>query len=434
MTNQLERLPVGRWRFLGGAAILILVIVGELLMLAWALSTLVSAILWITAPLFTGAVLANRALAGSRRAWLARERGTVVGSGYRQLPETGWWARFTTVLRDPATWRDMRWLLVDMTAGLVLLAVPVATFAAGVLSVTLPLLWPLLPDSAALDFPFGVTVEDTLGALTVGVPWGLVCLGVFWLLTPVVLRAYGRLTAAMLRPDDRWLLTERVEHLSTTRAQTVDAQAGELRRIERDLHDGAQAHLVALGMSLGMVENLVRNDPAAQLLLSEARDHNAQAITELRALIAGLRPQVLNDRGLVGAVQSLAIRIPLEIDVDLDVPGRLPEPVESAAYFTISEALANTVKHSGATRAWVHGRWENDLLRLEIGDNGRGGAAIRHGGGLAGVRQRLAAFDGTLALAPAPVSGTILTIELPAVLSPEFPPTGADRLDGQRRP
>ncbi|BAL87873.1 putative two-component system sensor kinase [Actinoplanes missouriensis 431] len=413
MTNQLARLIAGRRRLLGWAAVLILVVLGELVMLTWALSALTLSLLWITAPLFTGAVLANRALAGHRRAWLDRELGMPVADGYRPLPATGWWARFTTALRDPATWRDMRWMLVDMTAGLVLLAVPVIAFAAGALSLTLPLLWLLLPDGAALDYPFGATVEDTVDAVTIGVPWGIACLAVFWLFTPVVMRAYGRLTAALLRPGDRWLLTERVEHLASSRAQTVDAQAGELRRIERDLHDGAQAHLVALGMSLGMVENLVRHDPAARELLAEARAHNAQAISELRALITGLRPQVLNDRGLIGAVESLALRIPLPIDIELDVPGRLPEPVETAAYFTISEALANTVKHSGATRAWVRGSWADDMLRLQVGDNGRGGAVVRPGGGLDGIRQRLAAFDGVLTPAPDPVSGTTLVIEVP---------------------
>ncbi len=332
------------------------------------------------------------------------------------------------MLRDPATWRDVRWLLVDMTAGLVLLAVPVAAFCAGALSLTLPLLWLALPAGATLDFPFGATVDDTLSAAIIGVPWGVLYLGTFWLLTPVAMRGYGRLTAAMLRPDDRRVLNERVEHLFTTRAQTVDAQANELRRIERDLHDGAQAHLVALGMSLGMVESLIGDDPAVKQLLTEAREHNVQAISELRSLIKGIRPPVLSDRGLVGAVESLTIRIPLRFDVDLDVPGRLPDPVEAAAYFTISEALANTVKYSGAGRAWVRGRRLHDRLYLEVGDDGRGGAVVVPGGGLDGVRQRLAALDGTLTLSEPATGGTNLTIDLPIPQA-----AGAEPTDGRHQ-
>ncbi len=179
------------------------------------------------------------------------------------------------------------------------------------------------------------------------------------------------------------------------------------------LHDGAQAHLVALGMSLGLVESMIDADPAVKQLLAEAREHNLQAITELRSLIKGIRPPVLSDRGLVGAVQSLALRIPLQIDVDLDVPGRLPEPIEAAAYFTVSEALANTVKYSGAARAWVRGEWANGWLRITVVDDGSGGAMIVPGGGLAGVQERLGAFDGTLTLAERGAGGTELTIELP---------------------
>lgn len=413
MTTHVTHPAAVRGRSLGWAAVLTGLVLIEILMLSWLLVTLSLAVLWITVPLFTGAVLATRALADGRRLFLARERGVTVERRYRPLPASGGWDRFTTVVRDPATWRDMRWLLVDMTAGLTLLAVPIATFCAAVLGVTLPLLWGMLPADASLDFPFGATVHDTRSAALVGVPWGLLYLAAFWLLTPVVMRWYTSLTVAMLRPDERWLLTERVEHLSTTRAQTVDAQAHELRRIERDLHDGAQAHLVALGMSLGMVENLIGDDPAVRRLLSEARSHNAQAIVELRALIKGIRPPVLSDRGLVGAVEALAIRMPLRVDVDMRLPGRLSDPVESAAYFSISEALANTVKYSGAGRAWVRGRWEDGRLLVEVGDDGRGGAVLVPNGGLEGVRQRLAALDGTLTVTEPAGGGTVLTIELP---------------------
>lgn len=413
MATQLARSARLRWRLLGWAFVLVALAVVEILVLTWAMTTLTLAVLWVTVPLFTGAVLAARAMADSRRRFVARGLGIAVERRYRPLPAANRWARFRTVLRDPASWRDLRWLFVDATAGLVLLTVPVATFGAGLLGVTLPLLWGTLPADASLDFPFGATVQDTRDAVTVGVPWGLLYLGSCWLLTPVVMRWYGRLTAAMLQPDERWLLAERVEQLATTRTQAVDAQADELRRIERDLHDGAQAHLVALGMSLGMVESLVGDDPTVRPLLTEARAHNAQAIAELRSLIKGIRPPVLSDRGLAGAVESLAMRMPLQVEVELDLPERLSEPIESAVYFTISEALANTVKHSAASRAWVRGRRERGQLHLEVGDDGRGGAALVPGGGLEGIRRRLAAFDGSLAVRESAGGSTSLIVELP---------------------
>ncbi|QKW13564.1 sensor domain-containing protein [Verrucosispora sp. NA02020] len=402
-----------RRRLLGWACVLIGLAFAEVLVLAWVLTTLTLAALWVTLPLFTGAVLAARAMADSRRLLVHRELGITVGRQYRPLPSAGWWARFSTVLRDPATWRDTRWLFVDTTAGVALLTVPVAAFLAGVLGLLLPLVWSTLPAGASLDFPFGTTIHDTRSAAANGIPWGIFYLWFCWLITPVIMRWYGELTAVMLRPGPRALLAERVDQLTTTRTQTVDAQAQELRRIERDLHDGTQAHLVALGMSLGMVENLIGDDPTVRPLLAEARTHNAQAIAELRALIKGIRPPVLSDRGLVGAVESLAIRMPLQIDVDIDGAGRLSDSVEAAAYFTISEALANTVKHSGARRAWVRGRREHDRLLLEVGDDGRGGAVFVPGGGLEGVRQRLAVFDGTLEIGGPATGGTMLTIALP---------------------
>ncbi|QOC92223.1 sensor histidine kinase [Micromonospora craniellae] len=418
MATHLAHSFAARRRLLGWACVLIALAFVEVLVLTWVLTTLTLAALWVTLPLFTGAVLAARAMADSRRLFVARELGIVVGRRYRPLPASGRWARFNIALRDPATWRDARWLLVDTTAGVALLSVPVAAFLAGVLGLVLPLIWSTLPAGASLDFPFGTTIHDTGSAAANGIPWGLFYLGFCWLITPVFMHWYGELTAAMLRPDRRLLLAERIDQLATTRTQAVDAQAQELRRIERDLHDGTQAHLVALGMSLGMVENLIGDDPAVRQLLAAARTHNAQAIAELRALIKGIRPPVLGDRGLVGAVESLAMRMPLRIDVDLDLPGRLSDPVEAAAYFTISEALANTVKHSGASRAWVRGRQENDRMLLEVGDDGRGGAVLVPGGGLEGVRQRLAAFDGTLTIAEPATGGTTLTIALPIVAEP----------------
>jgi signal transduction histidine kinase len=205
-----------------------------------------------------------------------------------------------------------------------------------------------------------------------------------------------------------------MEHLAETRAETVDARAAELRRIERDLHDGAQARLVSLAMSLGMAEEEIDRDPAAaRQLVAEARASASIALSELRGLVRGIHPPVLTERGLGGAVEALALAsaVPVEVDVQLDQ--RLPAPLESALYFVIAEALANVARHGDASWAFVR-LWRDDgRLRLLVHDDGRGGADPAHGSGLRGIQQRLAAFDGSLTLTSPPHGPTELFAELP---------------------
>jgi signal transduction histidine kinase len=199
----------------------------------------------------------------------------------------------------------------------------------------------------------------------------------------------------------------------------VDASAAELRRIERDLHDGAQARLVSLGMSIGLAEQVLRNDPDLALkLLAEARESSGQALTDLRHLVRGIHPPVLAERGLDGAVRALALTLPLPVDLRIELPGRPPAPVESAAYFAIAEVLANVVKHSAARSAWVQLEYSSQARLIAIiGDDGAGGAVPRIGGGLRGIERRLAAFDGVIAVT-SPVGGpTVVTMELPCELS-----------------
>jgi signal transduction histidine kinase len=175
-----------------------------------------------------------------------------------------------------------------------------------------------------------------------------------------------------------------------------------------------QARLVALGMSLGMADELVGEDPhAARELLAEARHRTGQALAELREVVRGIHPPVLADRGLEGAVRALALANPLPTEVEVDIPGRLPAPVESAAYFAVAETLGNVIKHSQATRSWVRLRYADGRLVMVVGDDGRGGADPGNGTGLLGIRRRLAAFDGTLVVTSPPGGPTIVTMELP---------------------
>jgi signal transduction histidine kinase len=218
-------------------------------------------------------------------------------------------------------------------------------------------------------------------------------------------------------------LAERVDVLTRTRKDALDVQVAEMRRVERDLHDGAQARLVSLGMSLGMADELLDSDPdEARRLLAEARTAAGDALGDLRALVKGILPPVLADRGLAGALQALvhASPVPVELTVALPAEG-LPAPVESAAYFAVAEALTNVIKHSEAQAAWVRMRQADGLLLMEVGDNGQGGADPDQGSGLRGIECRLEAFDGTV-LITSPAGGpTVVTMEVPC--APSSPKT-----------
>ncbi|MET8945020.1 sensor domain-containing protein [Streptomyces sp. NPDC004542] len=366
-----------------------------------------------TTPWILGGV---RDVADTRRRLAAEWCGVRIPSAYRPVPEgANPWRRTYALLRDPAVRRDLRWLPVDMTAGFVtallpavLLLYPLEGFAivAG--------LWRVLGAAGGYWYGF-VHVTGQASALGAGA-----LAAVLLTLTPFaprLLTAHFRLTRAVLGADQEEL-AERVRVLTETRRDAVDTSAAELRRIERDLHDGAQARLVAVGMDLGTVEMLMDKDPAkAKQLLAQARQSSAEALTELRDLVRGIHPPVLAERGLGDAVRALALRLPLSTGVSVELPGRADAPVESAAYFAVSEALANAVKHSGADRIWVDVHHAGGMLRIAVTDNGQGGAAVGTGSGLSGIERRLGTFDGVLAVSSPAGGPTMVTMEIPCVLS-----------------
>jgi len=262
----------------------------------------------------------------------------------------------------------------------------------------------------------------------------------------LVPRTIGVHARALLRPEPDAELAGRVEQLTQTRADAVDTAAAELRRLERDLHDGAQARLVALGMNLRAAERLIPTSPhAAIALVTEAREASSRALTELRDLVRGVYPPVLADRGLADAVRALALNTPIRTETDINVPGRLDPPVESACYFAVAEALTNAVKHSGARLVQIRIRYSAaahslgypgrpsrpfrpahssqpappslGLLRIEVTDDGTGGADPARGSGLQGVERRLGTFDGILAVSSPPGGPTIIVMEIPCALS-----------------
>ncbi len=248
--------------------------------------------------------------------------------------------------------------------------------------------------------------------------WAASGRGYFWPIWAIL--AFGGLLAAHVlvvrsRRASREELEERIETLETSRAGAVDVQETELRRIERDLHDGAQARLVALGMNLGMAEQKLDADPgAARELVSEARAGVEEALRELRQLARGIHPPVLTDRGLEAAISALADRSAIPVTVTADVPERPAASVETAAYFVAAEALTNAAKHGDATRIEVRIVRRPKSLVLEVTDDGRGGADPA-GSGLTGLRRRVEALDGTLLIVSPSDGGTTLRAELPCV-------------------
>jgi signal transduction histidine kinase len=208
-------------------------------------------------------------------------------------------------------------------------------------------------------------------------------------------------------------LAERIGVLEQTRLAAVDDRDAELRRIERDLHDGAQARLVALGMNLGLAEQKLATDPeGAQQLVTEARAGFGEALEELRALARGIHPPVLADRGLAAALATLADRSAVPVTVHAELDDRLPPAVETAAYFVVAEALANAAKHAGAKAVTVDVARHGGTLELAVSDDGRGGAD-ENGSGLTGMRRRVEALDGTLSVTSPAGGPTVVRVELP---------------------
>jgi signal transduction histidine kinase len=317
-----------------------------------------------------------------------------------------------------AGWRFLvRTLLGDMGSGTTDLrpALKVHALAYGVLIVFLTVVWAVTSRGyfwpewpmIALGLPLAIhawmAVPARSLAKNAGIAasiavfftfvWAVTSRGYFWPRWPIIVLALTFGVRAIVELTRRG---DRISVLETTRAGAVDQQESELERIERDLHDGAQARLVALGMSLGMAEQKLASDPAAaKELLAEARQGTREALQELRSLARGIHPPVLADRGLEAAIAAIADRTPVRVDVAVDVQRRPPKAVETAAYFVVAEALANVGKHANAEHVAIDVHEDGGTLVAEVVDDGVGGAN-RNGGGLSGLARRVEALDGTL--------------------------------------
>ncbi|MFC4999454.1 sensor histidine kinase [Dactylosporangium cerinum] len=368
------------------------------------------------------------------RADLERRRasrtGVLVTRPYHPPPQpavAGGWQRFRWTVTDPATWRDLAWLLPGAIVGFTLGMVGVLVPLYGLAGLTLTPLWIWLGTGW---YGYGATWSiDTVPAGLLCLPQGAVILAAGLWVAPWLRRVDARFARLFLAPTEAAELRLRVTQLTTTRADTVDAQAAELRRIERDLHDGVQARLVSLSIMIGLTDELIDRNPAeAHKLLAEARESSGAALVELRYLVRGIHPPVLAERGLGGAVRALALSLPVPITVDIDLPGRPDTPVESAVYFAVAEALTNMIRHSRAHTGSVSVRHADSALTVVVTDDGTGGADPAAGTGLRGIERRLAAFDGTMVLFSPPGGPTVITMEVPcALFSPRtMPSSGTD--------
>ena len=309
--------------------------------------------------------------------------------------------------------RPVPWLLCQAALGPGVLALSLLMWAVAAVAVSTPLWWRWVSEH---PLPGVVATIGSTGNAFIVTLLGLL-MAVIAAAGSHGLPRWHAGVNRLLSGGRRRSLTRRIAVLTESRAGALELQAAELRRIERDLHDGAQARLVSLSMVLGLLDFKLRAvPPETRQLVAQARGEVGEALRELRELVRGVYPPILADRGLAGGIESLAEHAGSflgRIRVTVEVAERLPVALESTVYFVVAEALTNVSKHSGADRVEVTVRGDGRRVRIEVVDDGRGGADERHGSGLAGLRRRVAAFDGELTLA-SPVGGpTVVHVELP---------------------
>ncbi|MBT0768296.1 sensor domain-containing protein [Kineosporia sp. J2-2] len=348
-------------------------------------------------------------VAGRERARLTRWGAPVLGPG-EQIVD------LRAALADPTTRRELAWLPVHASLGLLLGLVGLLLPLFAVRDATFPLYYPLLPEGyAGASVSIGELADIrtwpmVLVVFMMGLGWTAVIIG----LTPAMARLQARPGRRLLAPPPGTDLTGRIAELTSSRAAALDAHATELRRIERSLHDGTQNRIVAVTMLLGTARRALARDDraAAEQVLAQAQDAAEDALAELRGVVRSILPPVIEDRGLAGALSGLAANCGVPTAVDVDVPGRCPASTEATAYFVVAEALTNVARHSGAGSATVRLRRRDARLLIEITDDGRGGADESNGSGLAGLRRRVEAHDGSVVVSSPAGGPTVLKVEL----------------------
>jgi signal transduction histidine kinase len=321
--------------------------------------------------------------------------------------------------RAPATWRQLGYHLLAGPALAAAAIIAVGVWLAGVLfTLVYAYAWKL-PAGGLLQRgqsssppghlpPVSYIPMDVF--LTAG---GIALLAVAPWLTAAVGALDARAARALLGPSRAEELEYQVERLAQTRAGVFDAADAERRRLERDLHDGTQQRLVSLAMRLGMARAEQPDEAQAHQVIAEAHEEAKAALAELRHLVRGLHPAVLEDRGLDAALSGVVARLPIPVRLTVDVPGRPPPTIEAVAYFVVSEGLTNIAKHARASQAEVFVQQANDRLHIIVSDDGVGGGDPARGTGLAGLAKRAASVDGTFEIVSPPGGPTLLTVDLP---------------------
>ena len=374
----------------------------------WPIPPLILVIVFLAVPLFTGI----------HRHRLRATAGVLIAP-QPVMPDRLTPRGIVAAARAPATWRQLGYHLLVGPALAAAAIIAVGVWLAGVLyTLVYAYAW-TLPAGSLLQRgqsssppghlpPVSYIPADVF--LTVG---GIALLAAAPWLTAAVGTLDVRAARALLGPSRAEELEHQVEHLAQTRAGVVDAADAERRRLERDLHDGTQQRLVSLAMRLGMARAERPDAAQAHQVIAEAHEEAKAALLELRHLVRGLHPVVLEDRGLDAALSGVAARLPIPVRLTVDVPGRPPPTIEAVAYFVVSEGLTNIAKHAQASQAEVFVQRANDRLHIIVSDDGVGGADPAHGTGLAGLAKRAASVDGTFEIASPPGGPTLLTVDLP---------------------
>ncbi|MFD0968970.1 sensor histidine kinase [Plantactinospora endophytica] len=348
-------------------------------------------------------------VAGVERLRLRLVDSRPVRSGHRPLPAPDPWSWLRTRYAEPATWLALLHTVLLATVGLLLsTAALVLLLLVGVLIAS-----PLLVPADGTPISIGLAEITTAAQAVPYALLGLVLLAVSPYPLALLAAGQGALTRALLGGGSGERLRTELVEVARSRARLVDAFEAERRRIERDLHDGAQQRLVSLTLQLGLARLEIPPESPGATAVADAHEQAKLFMTELRELIRNIHPKVLTDRGLPAAVADLADQSAVPVTVEVALPGRLPNPVEGTAYFVVAEALTNVAKHSGATAATVALGLEDGRLTVEVRDDGRGGADPALGSGLTGLADRVAVVDGRMLLSSPPGGPTLLRVELP---------------------
>ena len=364
-------------------------------------------------PILTLTFFATRWIARFERLRADALLGAEIEQPRRPASGGGFLRWLVAPFRDRTTWKELAYLwLVAFPFAIVSFTITVVAWSVPLWLITLPIYviaWP----QAGPDL-WGGSRIDTAPEAIVAAAIGVVVLP----LTPWIIRALSAadtfLLRSMLSPSRTTELEERVGELRETQARSVDIAMADRRQIERDLHDGAQQRLLALGMDLGMALDRFDDDPeAACALVGDAHEELQRTIVELRNLARGIHPAVLTDRGLDAALSALAARSAVPVHLDVRLERRPPASAEATAYFIVAESLTNATRHGRASRIDVRVRLDGERLHVEVEDDGAGGASTIGGGGLAGLADRASSIEGSLSVSSPPGGPTVVSAELP---------------------